>query len=242
MSTCSTLSRRSASLIATSAFDWLSPSTCTILYLPSTPPRRVQWHPGALDPERPREEAPHLAPDHREGWAAAAPPDRIEAREEPAAGSDDRGHRADVLGAARGVDRAEARVLPHALERVGVVAAEGEDVTLLELCRNAVRLRAGLRRGDRRRREVEAHGPIAAAGQVPHVVAAPAPGDRDAAGRQRRGLHELHERRRGLAELPAIAAAGGGMRPELGGAHAGQCSPSKSSMTESAPAAPSSAS
>src|SRR3989442_12791222 len=51
-----------------------------------TPPHRVQWHPGALDPERPREDAPHLAPDHREGWAAAAPPDRIEAREEPAAG------------------------------------------------------------------------------------------------------------------------------------------------------------
>src|SRR5918996_1417230 len=39
MSTFSTLSSRSASLIATSAFDWLSPSTWTILYLPSTPPR-----------------------------------------------------------------------------------------------------------------------------------------------------------------------------------------------------------
>src|SRR5215813_1439053 len=38
MSTFSTLSSRSASLMATSAFDWLSPSTCTILYLPSTPP------------------------------------------------------------------------------------------------------------------------------------------------------------------------------------------------------------
>jgi hypothetical protein len=38
MSTFSTFSSRSASLMATSAFDWLSPSTCTILYLPSTPP------------------------------------------------------------------------------------------------------------------------------------------------------------------------------------------------------------
>ena len=38
MSTLSTLSSRSASLIATSALDWLSPSTWMILYLPSTPP------------------------------------------------------------------------------------------------------------------------------------------------------------------------------------------------------------
>src|SRR5439155_15935208 len=114
---------------------------------------------------------PHDAQGHRERWAAAAPLNRIESREEPAAGSDDHGHRSDVLGAARGVDRAEARVLPHAVERVGVVAAESEDVTLLELRRNAVRLRPGLRRGDRRRREAEAHGPIAATSQVPYVVA-----------------------------------------------------------------------
>src|SRR5438309_1067308 len=40
MSTFSTLRRRSASLIATSAFDWLSPSTWTILYLPSTSSER----------------------------------------------------------------------------------------------------------------------------------------------------------------------------------------------------------
>ena len=38
MSTFSTLSSRSVSLIAASVFDWLSPSTWTILYLPSTPP------------------------------------------------------------------------------------------------------------------------------------------------------------------------------------------------------------
>ena len=41
MSTLSTFSSRSASLMATSALDWLSPSTCTILYLPSTPPRSL---------------------------------------------------------------------------------------------------------------------------------------------------------------------------------------------------------
>jgi hypothetical protein len=41
MSTFSTFSSRSASLMAISALDWLSPSTCTILYLPSTPPRSL---------------------------------------------------------------------------------------------------------------------------------------------------------------------------------------------------------
>ena len=38
MSTFSTLRSRSVSLIAASVFDWLSPSTWTILYLPRTPP------------------------------------------------------------------------------------------------------------------------------------------------------------------------------------------------------------
>ena len=38
MSTFSTFRSRSASLIAASVFDWLSPSTWTILYFPSTPP------------------------------------------------------------------------------------------------------------------------------------------------------------------------------------------------------------
>ena len=38
MSTFSAFSNRSASLMATSAFDWPSASTWTILYLPSTPP------------------------------------------------------------------------------------------------------------------------------------------------------------------------------------------------------------
>src|SRR5437879_12463914 len=71
-------------------------------FLALAPLDRAQWHLGALDPERPREEAPHLAPGHRKGRAATGPSHRIEAREEPAPGSQDRGHRADVLGAARG--------------------------------------------------------------------------------------------------------------------------------------------
>src|SRR2546422_10956080 len=205
-------------------------------FLALAPIDRAQWQLGALDPERPREEAPHLAPGHRKGRAATGLSNRIEAREEPAPGSQDCGHRADVLGAARGVDRTEARVLPHTVERVGVVAVEGEDVALLELRRDALRLRPGLGLGDRRRGEVEADGHVAAPDQVAHVVAAPAAGDRDAAGRKVRGLQERRERRRGPAELPSVAAAGVEIGPELGGAYAGHSSPSKSSMTEAAPA------
>src|SRR5437879_317354 len=71
-------------------------------FLALAPLDRAQGHLGALDPERPREDAPYLAPSHRKGRAATGPSNRIEAREEPAPGSQDRGHRADVLGAARG--------------------------------------------------------------------------------------------------------------------------------------------
>src|SRR2546428_8115200 len=99
-------------------------------FLALAPLDRAQWHLGALDPERPREEAPHLAPAHRKGRAATGPPNRIQARAEPAPVAQDRGHRADVLAAARGVDRTEARVLPHTVERVGVVAVVGDAVAL----------------------------------------------------------------------------------------------------------------
>src|SRR5437867_12011865 len=82
----------------------------------------------ALDPERRSEQAAHLVRRDDEGRAGRLRAQREEAGEQPATGPQRAGEGADVLGAPRGIDRAIARVLPDAVERVGQVTPEREDV------------------------------------------------------------------------------------------------------------------
>src|SRR5580765_7651477 len=89
---------------------------------------------------------------------------------------------------------------------------------------------------------VEADRGVAAAGEEAHVVAAPAARHRDAAGRERRVLHELDERRRRLANVPAVPSTRVQIGPEIRRAHTGHETPSKFSTARSAPAARSSVS
>src|SRR6266478_751650 len=88
---------------------------------------------GTLDPERRREQSAYFALGHRKGRAGGATPQRKEAGQQPAARPEDRAHRPHVLRAPSGIDGAEARVLPDAVERARVVAGEREDVALDEL-------------------------------------------------------------------------------------------------------------
>src|SRR5918996_2538447 len=334
MSTFSTLSSRSASLIATSAFDWLSPSTWTILYLPRTPPRSLirsiiilaprqqlsepaaengpEWSkrtpilmvgacastrgasaataasaaistsagtmrvhfigtsssqagkvgcsvsraPGkdeplaaltaprrpqrrlrALEAERRREAAAQLGARDGEGRPRGDRAQRKEAGQQPPTRPDDAGHRPDVLVAAGGVDGAEARVFPHAVEGVGGLNPQREDVALLEGDAHAVP--AGEDPGGRNggRREVVAHHVVAAGGQEARIVTAPAAQHGDAPARRRRPLDEIDERRRRCPQLPAVATGGVEPVPEIRCAHTGHANPWKSAMARSAPAA-----
>src|SRR3989442_13378696 len=98
------------------------------------------WPIGALESKSPREEPPHLALGDGKRRAGGAATHGEEAREEPAAWPENRAHGPDVLGAAGGIDGTEARVLPDAVERALMVAAEHEDVAVAELRRDAAGL------------------------------------------------------------------------------------------------------
>src|SRR6185369_5771163 len=160
--------------------------------------------------------------------------------EEPAARPDDGRHRADVVAAAGGIDRAVARVLPDAVEGVGGLASEREDVALLEFDLHAVAPGQGAGRGDRGRREVVADHLVAARGEESRVVATAAAQHGDPPARRRRLLHEIDERRRRLSQLPAVTARRVQSVPEVRRVYTGHANPSKSAMARSAPAASSS--
>src|SRR3989441_3210287 len=143
------------------------------------------WPIGALESKSPREEPPHLAVRDGKRRAGGAATHGEEAREEPAAWLENRAHGPDVLGAARGIDGTEARVLPDAVERALMVAAEHEDVAFDERGGNAVGLRQRARLGDPGARAIERHLHVAPSSEIPHVVAAPAARHRDASWRRR---------------------------------------------------------
>src|SRR5688572_4016023 len=178
-------------------------------------------------------DAVHRDGKRRTGRVAAQ---REEAAEQPAARANGAGERGDVLRAPRGVDGAEAGVLPGAIEGVRQLAAQREDVALLEPRRRGVARgqRAGGRQ--RRRREVEADRLVAEARQEARVVAAAAAGHRDTRAVQVRGREEVHEWRSGGAQLPAVAAAGVNIVPELRRTHTGHGTSWKSGTVRSAPA------
>src|SRR5437870_8874093 len=84
---------------------------------------------GALEAESRREEPPHLALGDRKRRAGGAATHGKEAREQPASRLENRAHGPDVLGAARGIDGAEARVLPDAVERTRRAEYRSEEHT-----------------------------------------------------------------------------------------------------------------
>src|SRR5213082_1923228 len=173
--------------------------------LPSA--RRAERIERAFDREGGGEEPAHLRRRHDEGRARRQRAQREEAGEEPAAAAQRARQRAHVLGAPRGIDRAEARVLPDAVEGVGQLTSERENVAAVEGGGHALAGRQRARLGERGGREVEAR----------DVVTAPAARHRHPAPRRRRGVENVHERRRGAAELPTVAAARVDVLPEFGG-------------------------
>src|SRR6266850_968117 len=181
--------------------------------LPSA--RRAERVERAFDREGGGQEPAHLRRRHDEGRARRQRAQREEAGEEPAAAAQRARQRAHVLRAPRGIDRAEARVLPDAVEGVGQLAPEREDVAALEGGGHALAGRQRARLGERGGREVEARDLVAARGEQPRVVTAAAARHRHASARRRRRVEHVHERRRGAAELPAVAAARVDVLPEL---------------------------
>src|SRR6184192_1003956 len=174
----------------------------------------------ALDPERRSEQAAHLVRRDDEGRAARLRAQREEAGEQPTTGPQRAGEGADVLGAPRGIDRAIARVLPDAVERVGQVTPEREDVALLEADRD-----------------------VLVGGEEPRVVTAAAARNGDATAGRRCRVEEVDQRLRGAAEVPRVAAARVELVPEVrqacpteGRAHTGHCIASKCGTARSAPA------
>src|SRR5437773_1853080 len=124
----------------------------------------------ALDAEVRREPPLHLGVRDRKRRTSRGAAQGEKAGEEPAAGFDDRGQGAYVLGAPTRIDRAIARVLPRAVEGVRVLTAEREDVALLERDLHALVARELFRRADRRRREIEARDVVAVTGEPARIV------------------------------------------------------------------------
>src|SRR5262245_56704979 len=119
------------------------------------------------DAEASVEDALDLIARDGEGRAVLALAKREEAGEQRAAGSKDRVNRAHVLVAPGGIDRAEAGVLPRAVEEAGVRRGEREDVALLVRDRDTLLPREGHRLVDGRVREVEAPDAMAEPSQQP---------------------------------------------------------------------------
>src|SRR5207247_6774221 len=102
---------------------------------------------------------------------------REEAREEEAARPEQAGDEVGIGPALGGIDRAEARVLPDAVEEGGVAPREREDVALLERDVEPLLPRELARRLKGLRGEVEAPHAVPPPGQEPAVVAAAAAED-----------------------------------------------------------------
>src|SRR3990172_872265 len=100
--------------------------------------------------------------------------ERLEAGEEPAVGLQNLADQPDVLGAARRVNRAEAGVLPDAIEESAIIRGEVEDVPLLEDDVELLAFRQRRCLADRLGGEVEAPDLVTGPGQEPAVVAAAA--------------------------------------------------------------------
>src|SRR5207237_1929299 len=145
----------------------------------------------ALDPERRSEQAAHLVRRDDEGRAGRLRAQREEAGEQPTTGPQRAGEGADVLGAPRGIDRAIARVLPDAVERVGQVAAEREDVALLEADRDVLARGEAPRHVEHRGNEVEGRDLVAVGGEEPRVVTAAAARNGDATAGRRCRVEEV---------------------------------------------------
>src|SRR5262249_34416507 len=186
-----------------------------------------------------------------EGRTVLALAEREEAGEQRAARPKDRVNRAHVLVASSGIDRAEARVFPEAVEEAGVRRGEREDVALLVCDGDTLLLRERSRLVDGGVREVEAPGAMSVPGQQPSVVATARARDGDTRGAgvvsRREPMPRIEpgdERRCGCAELPAVLAAGVQLVPEsrraYGRAIDSHSSPSKSAIVSSAPASSSS--
>src|SRR5262245_40713849 len=167
------------------------------------------------DPEERGEDSLDVWTGYRKGRALVSLAQREEAGEQRPAGREDRVHDARVCLPTAGIDRAEARVLPHAVEEAGVFRIEREDVALLDRHRAVLitRERSGLADGGRG--EVEAPHVVTGASQRPRVVATSGARNRHARwtgavarGETAAGLEPGDEWRRGGAELPAVVAVG----------------------------------
>src|SRR5215470_6877535 len=206
--------------------------------LPSA--RGAQRRERALDREGGSEQPAHLGLRHDEGRTRVHRAQWEEAGEEPAARAQRARQRLHVLGAPRRIDRAEARVLPDAVEGVGQLASEAEDVAILEGDVDAVASRERARRRQRGWREIEADRLVAARGEQPGIVAAAAARHGDSAEWWRRRVEHVDEWWRRTPELPAVGAARVRILPERHSAHTGHRTSSKCGTVRSAPAARSS--
>src|SRR5262245_55819175 len=211
--------------------------------LESLPPlRRGRGRSRLEDVEVGRERGVDARARDRERRTVGALSHREEAGEQDAAGLEDVPDDTCVLRPPGGIDRAEARVFPHRVERRAEVHAQVEDVALLERDAHAFALRETPRFADGSFREVEPRDGIAATGEEPRIVPAAGPrhGEAGARGHRDAGVEASGQRRGGLAQLPAVLARGVEAVPEArrayGRAIAGHSRFSKFAMARSAPA------